>query len=508
MLDEIKLDRLKELRRLRGEVDQLRAERARGKWPTPGAMAQELDHATVQTPALDLIDAELVKVARGITPRLMVFTPPQVGKSQRISRRFPAWLLSQDPTLRIVLVSYELEKAVRWGRDIRLDVQMHPQLGIALRPDSKAAGRWHTAQGGGIYCVGIGGALTGQPADYLLVDDPVKDRQAAESSTKRQATWDWWENVGQTRLSPRGRTVLVQTRWHKDDLAGRLLENEPERWRVVSLPAIAESSADPLGRPVGMELAGGQPRPPGYYADLKTRLSAYVWRSLYQQRPTDPTGSIFLRDRWRYWTWDRWPNHLDLAGVRLDLRDTWRFITADLAASTRTSADWTVAAAWALTLNRDLVCLGRVRARAAQENHWDLVRPLATEWRTVDVGVESTMMGTTLVRAATRAGLSPFDLHADRDKVTRAIPASHMQREGRVWLPESADWLDEWVGEHADFPTGVHDDQVDVLSYAVRQAIGGWHPGGSPATPVEHRADPFERQLSSTLGQSNGLGYI
>jgi predicted phage terminase large subunit-like protein len=467
-------------------------------------MAQELDPATVQTPALDLIDRELVNVADGTTHRLMVFTPPQVGKSTRVSRRYPAWLLSQDPTLRIVLVSYELEKAVRWGRDIKLDVQMHPELGIELRPDSKAAGRWHTRQGGGIYCVGIGGALTGQPADFLLVDDPVKDRQAAESVTKRQHAWDWWENVGQTRLSPRGRVVVVQTRWHKADLAGRLLETEPERWRVVSLPAIAEDPADPLGRPVGMELAGGQPREPGYYAELRDRLSPYVWRSLYQQRPTDPTGSIFLRDRWKYWQWQNWPYLLDLSGVTLDLRDTWRFITADLAASTRTSADWTVAAAWALTLNRELVCLGRVRARAAQENHWDLIRPLATEWNARDVGVESTMMGTTLVRSAVRAGLAPFDLHADKDKTTRAIPYSHMQREGRVWLPASADWLDEWVGEHADFPTGVHDDQVDVGAYAVRQAIGGWNPGGSPATPPERRVDRFESDLNSALGESSG----
>jgi predicted phage terminase large subunit-like protein len=302
--------------------------------------------------------------------------------------------------------------------------------------------------------------------------------------------------------------VSHNTRWHKDDLAGRILDAEPQMWRVVSIPAVAEDPHDPLGRAPGEELVSARGRAPGYFTGLGRRLSAYVWRSLYQQRPTDPTGSIFMRDRWRYWTWQSWPDRLDLSGVTLDLRDTWRFITADLAASTRTSADYTVAAAWALTLNRDLVCLGRVRARSPQEGHWDLIRPLAVEWRTVDVGVESTMMGTTLVRAATRAGLSPFDLHADRDKVTRAIPYSHMQRQGQVWLPGSADWLDEWVGEHADFPTGVHDDQVDVGAYAARQAIGGWHPGGSPATPVDQRPDPFESQLSSALGGADGLGYL
>jgi predicted phage terminase large subunit-like protein len=478
------------------------------KWPTPGAMACDLDPGTMQTPMLDLVDRELVGLADGKVPRLMVFTAPQEGKSQRVSRRFPAWLLSQDPTLRIAIVSYDQEHATRWGRDVKRDIATHPELGISLREDSRAAGRWETPQGGGIYCAGIAGALTGRAVDVLIVDDPVKDRQAAESATQRQAAWDWWESVAVTRLSPRGRVVLMMTRWHKDDLAGRILEQEPQLWRVVSIPAVAEDPHDPLGRRPGEELVSARGRQPGYFTGLSQRLSAYVWRSLYQQRPTDPTGSIFQRDRWKYWTWDRWPDHLDLAGVTLDLRDTWRFITADLAASTRTSADFTVAAAWALTLNRDLVCLGRVRARTAQENHWDLIRPLAAEWRTVDVGVESTMMGTTLVRAAVRAGLQPFDLHADRDKVTRAIPYSHMQRQGQVWLPAAADWLDEWVGEHADFPTGVHDDQVDVGAYAARQAIGGWHPGGSPATPREHRPDPFERQLESALGGGDGFGWV
>jgi predicted phage terminase large subunit-like protein len=427
--------------------------------------------------------------------------------SQRVSRRWPEWMLSSDPTLRIGIVSYGDELATSWGRQIRRDALAHPDLGIQLREDSRAAGRWETPQGGMVYCTGIAGGLAGVPLDVLIFDDPVKNREEAESGSIQRRNFDFYENVGVPRLSPRGVIVVMTTRWNKKDLAGQVLEAKVRPQKVISIPAVAEDN-DPLGRRPGQELISSRKREPGYFLGLQERMSPYAFRSIYQQRPTDPTGSIFMRDRWRYWTWQSWPDHLDLSGVTLDLRDTWRFITADLAASTRTSADYTVAAAWALTLNRDLVCLGRVRARSPQEGHWDLIRPLAVEWRTVDVGVESTMMGTTLVRAATRAGLSPFDLHADRDKVTRAIPYSHMQRQGQVWLPASADWLDEWVGEHADFPTGVHDDQVDVGAYAARQAIGGWHPGGSPATPAEQRPDPFESQLSSALGRADGLGYL
>jgi hypothetical protein len=255
------------------------------KWPTPGAMACDLDPGTMQTPMLDLVDRELVGLADGKVPRLMVFTAPQEGKSQRVSRRFPAWLLSQDPTLRIAIVSYDQEHATRWGRDVKRDIATHPELGISLREDSRAAGRWETPQGGGIYCAGIAGALTGRAVDVLIVDDPVKDRQAAESATQRQAAWDWWESVAVTRLSPRGRVVLMMTRWHKDDLAGRILEQEPQLWRVVSIPAVAEDPHDPLGRRPGEELVSARGRQPGYFTGLSQRLSAYVWRSLYQQRP-------------------------------------------------------------------------------------------------------------------------------------------------------------------------------------------------------------------------------
>jgi predicted phage terminase large subunit-like protein len=313
----------------------------------------------------------------------------------------------------------------------------------------------------------------------VVIDDPVKGRREAESAVSRKSTWDVWENTILPRLGPGAIVVLMQTRWHTDDLAGRLLDREPGLWRVLSIPALAEGPDDPLGREPGAELPSVRRRAPGYFRALSERMSPYVFRSVYQQRPTSARGSMFLRDRWRYW--HRLPNgQLDLDGSRRDLRDQWRIVTVDLAGSTRTSADYTVAAAWALTQDGQLVLLDRVRERTAEADHWGLVRPLCERWKTTDVGVESTMIGTTLVRAAASAGLRPFDLHADRDKITRALPYSHLQRERRVWLPDGAPWLDEWIGEHADFPSAPHDDQVDAGAYAARLAVGEWNPGGDP----------------------------
>lgn len=272
--------------------------------------------------------------------------------------------------------------------------------------------------------------------------------------------------------------VSHNTRWHEDDLAGRLLAKEPDRWRVLRIPAIAEEG-DPLGRQPGEELATVQDREPGYYHTLKAIRSPYVWQSIYQQAPTAAEGMIFRRLWWRYWR--PAPNagygeRVDLAGRAWPLDQCNRFITVDLAASTKTSADFTVAAAWAMNIDGDLILLDRQRARVGEERHFNLVRPLAERWNINTTWVERGMIGTTLVREATRGGLTVLPLDVDTDKVTRALPASDRCQAGRVWLPAEAPWLEEFRSELASFPSAAHDDQVDVLSHAVRVAVTKWMP--------------------------------
>jgi predicted phage terminase large subunit-like protein len=485
------------------------------RWPSPLAMGCDLDPATVRTPALDLIDSALVALAEGRETRLMAFLPPQEGKSSLCSRRLPAWLLEHDPSLLIGIVSYGADLAVEFGRQVKRDIEQHDRLGIQLRADSRAAGRWNTEQGGGLYCVGLAGSLTGRPLDWLIYDDVVKDRQQAESAAHRQRAWDHWEQVGKLRLSPRGRVVATFTRWHQDDLGGRLQKREADEWRVLAIPAVAgervvnqgrvswvPAGSDPLGRRPGEEMLSARGREPGYFLGLADRMARYSFRSIFQQRPTGAAGNLFPAGGWRYWSWVRWPELVDLDGSVRDLRDCFRFLTVDLAATKKTAADFTVAAAWALTMDRLLICLGRVRDRVEETGHWALVSPLALEWQAPDMGVESTMMGTLLVRQAVRANLKPFDLHADADKVTRAIPYGHMVSAGQVFLPESADWLEEWRSEHSDFPAGEHDDQVDVGAYAAKVAHG-WHGIRSPAEPVTGAVDAAEAAMSAALGNGH-----
>lgn len=485
------------------------------RYPAPGALARALDPRTGSSPALDRIDAELIELIDGQPDHeaLAVFMPPQEGKSQRVSRRLPEWLLEHDPTLRIAIVSYEQDSAVRWGRDIKQDItqnscpaasqcddQACTRLHISIRRDSHSASRWDTPQGGGVYCVGIGGALTGRPVDVLIVDDPVKDRAAAESPLIRKATWDWWENVALTRLAPGGRVVLIQTRWHEDDLAGRIhARPSPITWRTLTMPAIATTADDPLGRAPGEELQSVRARAPGHFHRLQAGMSPYTFSGIYQQNPTAPEGNFFRRATFRYWRDAQpWPGdgreRINLEGRLVTMADTWRFATMDVAASTKTSADYTVCAVWAMTIEGDLVLLDRRRAQVAEHDHFAMVAPLRAQWRFDQLYVERGFFASTLVTDARASGVPVAEVVADTDKVTRAIPAAGRVHAGRVWFPAVTSgctcgnctggvWLDEWCDELASFPQAAHDDQVDTLAYAARVVVAEWVPARPPPRP-------------------------
>jgi predicted phage terminase large subunit-like protein len=482
----------------------------RRRYATPGDVAAALDPLARTSAALDAIDGALVDLVDGADyDALSVFLPPQEGKSERCSRRFPEWCLDWNPALRVADVSYELDLAVRWGRIVKQDISLAgDKLKISLRRDSTAAGRWETLAGGGMYCVGIGGPLTGRPVDILIIDDPVKDRAAAESERIRENTWQWWESVALARLAPGGKVVLIQTRWHEDDLAGRILSRPgPLRWRVLSIPALAEAG-DVLGRPEGAELPSVRGRAPGYFLLRKRTMSRYVFSGIYQQKPTAAEGNTFRRAAFRYWRptppWADGRERLDLEAQPVTLVDCWRFITMDLAASMKTSADWTVASCWALAPGGDLILLDRARDRVEEHDHFGLAEPLITRWGVTQVYVESGWWSKTLVKDAINAGIPVAPLVADADKLTRAIPAAGRVHAGKVWFPAQAPWLDEWCDELAAFPSGTHDDQVDTLAYAARVISAEYVPPPPPPRPGVHPAD---RAIAEAYRSATGDGH-
>ncbi len=191
------------------------------------------------------IAAKLEAVERGEIDRLMIFMPPRHGKSELASKRFPAWCLGRQPSRQIIAASYNSDLANDFGRNVR-NLVAEPEFsqvfpGVTLAPDSQAAMRMNTNAGGAYVAAGVGTAVTGRGAHIALIDDPFKDREEADSERRRELVWDWYRSTLYTRLMPGGAIVLIQTRWHEDDLAGRLLVHEPEQWDVLELPAIGKS---------------------------------------------------------------------------------------------------------------------------------------------------------------------------------------------------------------------------------------------------------------------------
>jgi hypothetical protein len=247
-----------------------------------------------------LLSSKIVDAVSGRSPRLIVNMPPRHGKSELISKWTPAWFLDNFPTKTVINAGYGTQFAEEWGRKVRnITAQHQEQLRYRLSVDSKAAGRWNTTDGGGMYATGIGGAITGRGADLLVIDDPVKDHKEANSLVSRDTVWDWYCNTARTRVMPGGAIIILMTRWHEDDLVGRLLKaaanGTGEQWEVLNLPAIYDEHAagegpDPLGRAIGEPL-WPELRPMEYLDALQRGLSEEAWAAQYQGRPANLVGT-------------------------------------------------------------------------------------------------------------------------------------------------------------------------------------------------------------------------
>ncbi|WP_369043500.1 terminase large subunit domain-containing protein [Streptomyces sp. Midd1] len=234
------------------------------RWPTPGSLAKVVEPATQQTPALDLVDEAVTWAYNTPHARLLVSMPPQEGKSQRVTMTGSLWALHRNRDLRIGIVSYNKPLAEGFGRTVRNWITTYNgddgtlDLGLRIARDNGAASRWQlSGHAGGIICVGLKGSLTGRPLDALVIDDPFADKEQADSAYYRDRVWGWWQSVGSTRLAPGAPVIVILTRWHEDDIAGRLLAAEDgHRWRVLNIPALADhdpekGQSDALGREPG-----------------------------------------------------------------------------------------------------------------------------------------------------------------------------------------------------------------------------------------------------------------
>lgn len=436
---------------------------------------------------------------------LVVSLPPQHGKSFIITETVPAWALSRNPEINVILTGYEASFAANFSKKNKDKIESANIPGIKLAKDSQARDNWalegHT---GRVISAGAGGAITGKGAQLIVIDDPIKNAEDALSENNRQKQWDWWLSTVRTRRRKGARTIVVQTRWHEDDLAGRLLQRETSVYRL-NIPALAfeghpdedgvardpdTGERDPLGRKPGEALC----------PDLHTRasleearesadndpdaqaLGGALWFScLYQGKPTILGGGILSGPFPRY-TAEGPPDRrvytlhgADGATKTAKASDLYRFITVDLAISTKTRADWSVMTLWGWSTDGDLLMLDMDRRRMEAPDHEEKAREF---WSLCTVkhgtprfmGIEDKTFGSSLIQALVRkGGLLVRPLKADTDKETRALSAAGpMVRSGRVYFPKTTD-ADLFIKECRGFPNGTHDDMVDTLSYAALQ---------------------------------------
>lgn len=256
------------------------------------------------------------------TDILIIEAPPRHGKSVFVSNWTPPWFLTRWPDKRVILSSYEAGFARTWGRKCRAVMEEHgPKFGVYISDGQGAASDWETTQGGGMLTAGAGGPMTGRGADLLIIDDPIKNAEEAVSEVVREGLWDWWQSTASTRIEPGGKVVVIATRWHEDDLSGRIIaQAEQHGGRKVSrltLRAVAEDD-DPLGRKVGETLWPARYNAADMERERRSR-DAYWWLAMYQQRPGRPGTSEWPDEYFHDHIWaQHWPRSFECSAIGVD----------------------------------------------------------------------------------------------------------------------------------------------------------------------------------------------
>lgn len=413
-----------------------------------------------------LIIEELERVERGEVDRLMIFMPPRHGKSLITSQLFPSWYLGRNPSKSIILASYGAELALDFGRRVRgfvtdgMHRRIFPGPATGIEDDNAAAHRFGLRGGGAFYAVGAGGPITGRGADLLLIDDPIKSREVAYSAAERRSLQQWYESVAYTRLQPGGAIVLIQTRWHMDDLAGWLMrEHAEENWRVVSLPAEAELN-DPLDRQEGKAL-WPEKYPIESLERIREAIGTASWTALYQQRPTLEEGGIF-KLAW----FKTFADPPSVANAVMSI---------DCAFKTGKENDYSVILVMG-ALDNGFFLFHVSRGRWEFGELERQVMALADIWKPRVLLIEDAASGQSLIQTLvsdTRLPVQPIKPLGD--KQSRAHAISPLVESGRIYLPAQSAWGRDFLDELTSFPAAPHDDQVDAFTQALDYLYSrGW----------------------------------
>lgn len=407
----------------------------------------------------------LQAVERGDERRVLLTVPPRHGKSELGSINFPPWFLGRQPDKRIISASYAAALANTFSRRAR-NLIGHPlyPFEITTAGDLSNVQRWDIAgHRGGYISAGVGGSIAGHGADVLLIDDPVGSAEQADSATYRERAWEWYTQDAYTRLEPGGSVVVIGTRWHEDDLIGRLL-NGADRWLHIDLPAINDDG----------DALWSERFPVERLREIEAEIGARAFLSLYQQRPSPVEGSILKREEWRHWREPLPPFD-------------WILQAWDTAYKTSEQNDYSVGITMGLARN-GFYLLDLWRGRVPFPELKRIVRDQYDLWQPHEVAIEDAASGQSLLQEFSDARIMPgtsqttdplafhralpvVPFKPDRDKLARVNAVSPYVEGGHVYLPADATWREAFIEEAATFPNGVHDDQVDAFTIGMLRLI-------------------------------------
>ena len=440
-------------------------------------------------PHIKLLASKLEAVERGEIKRLAIFMPPRHGKSILTSEFFPAWYLGRNPKKFIICSTYGLELADDFGRKVRKQLQdphyqdIFPDVGLAT--DSSSMRRFNTSKGGVYYAVGAGSAITGRGAHLLLIDDPIKGREDADSEAMRSNLLDWYRSTAYTRLMPGGSVVLIQTRWHEDDLAGWVLkETEHEGWEVIEFPAVLDKRAAKLLKKKEGDALWDEAYPLTRLDEIKKTLGSREWASLYAQKPSVEEGNIMKRWWWKTWK-KKDPPQCDY------ILQSW-----DTAYTSNKNSDYSACTTWGIFIDdsgeSNAILLGSKRDR------WEFpeLKRVAVEQYNQHspdlVIIEAKASGLSLVQELSRMGIpiTPYN-PKKQDKKSRVHSITPILESGKIWAPDR-DWAEDVIAQCASFPNSKNDDLVDSTSQALLRLRQGWF--------VQHHQDYVPQQSTGSTG--------
>lgn len=418
-----------------------------------------------------LMAKKFEEIADGKVRRLIINMPPRHTKSEFASYLLPAWFLGKFPHKKVIQCSNTAELAVGFGRKVRnlVDGETYAKIfpNVALRTDSKAAGRWATNANGDYFAIGVGGTVTGKGADLLIIDDPHSEQEAALAAgdpSVYDKVHEWFTSGPRQRLQPGGAIVIVMTRWGKRDLTGRVLQSMVERdgdeWEVISLPAIM---------PSGLSLW------PEFWAlpeleKLKNELPISKWSAQYQQDPSAEEGAIVKREWWKVWEQERPPQCAFII-------QSW-----DTAFTKNERSDYSACTTWGVFYMNEnendphVILLDALKERLEFPELKTRALEMYKEWEPDAFIVEAKASGAPLVFELRRMGIPVQEFTPTRgnDKITRVNSVSDLFASGKIWAPRKR-WAEEVIEEMAAFPNSDHDDLVDSATQAlIRFRKGGF----------------------------------